>query len=184
MFMRSERLFLRPGWPEDWRDLLDRISDEAVVRNLATAPWPFGEDHARAWLAERAEPRLPRLLVTLPGTKGAELVGCVGLHRAGDSVELGYWIARGHWGRGFATEAVRAILSLARAIGHGRVAAFHFADNPASGRVLEKLGFRTTGRTSPRYSLARGTSAPAVGWEIELGDGIDGDGGGPMRLAA
>ena len=184
MFMRSERLFLRPGWPEDWRDLLDRMADEAVVRNLPTAPWPYGEEHARAWLAERAEPLLPRLLVTLPGAGGSELVGCVGLHRADDGVELGYWVARSHWGRGFATEAVRAILSLARAIGHGRIAAYHFADNPASGRVLEKLGFRPTGTTGPRYSLARGSYAPAVGWEIELGDGLDGDGGGPMRLAA
>lgn len=184
MFMRSERLFLRPGWPEDWRDLLDRIADEAVVRNLATAPWPYGEEHARAWLAERSEPLLPRLLVTLPGGSGAELLGCVGLHRADSDIELGYWIARRHWGRGYATEAVRALLSLARAIGHGRIAAYHFTDNAASGRVLTRLGFRPNGRCGPRYSLARGSLADAVGWDIELGDGLDGDGGGPMRLAA
>ncbi|HMO67150.1 MAG TPA: GNAT family N-acetyltransferase [Novosphingobium sp.] len=184
MFMRSERLFLRPGWPEDWRDLLERIADEAVVRNLATAPWPYGEEHARAWLAQRSEPKLPRLLVTLPGGEGADLVGCVGLHRAEDGVELGYWIGRSHWGLGYATEAVRALLSLARAIGHQRIGAFNFADNPASGRVLAKLGFRPTGKAGPRYSLARGAMAEALGWEIELGDGLDGDGGGPMPLAA
>lgn len=184
MFMRSERLFLRPGWPEDWRELFERIADEAVVRNLASAPWPYDADHARSWLAEQVEPLLPRLVVTLPGASGAELVGCAGLHREEDGIEIGYWIAQTHWGRGFATEAARAVLNLARTLGHRRVGAHHFADNPASGRVLEKLGFRRTGDTRARLSLGRGGPAPAVGWAIELGEDLDGDGGGPMRLAA
>ena len=42
MFFRSERLFLRPVWPEDWQAILNGIADEAVVRNLARAPWPYG----------------------------------------------------------------------------------------------------------------------------------------------
>ena len=40
MFIRSERLFLRPGWPEEWAELLALIDDQGVVRNLASAPWP------------------------------------------------------------------------------------------------------------------------------------------------
>ena len=40
MFIRSKRLFLRPGWPEDWTELYTAINDEGVVRNLASAPWP------------------------------------------------------------------------------------------------------------------------------------------------
>ena len=51
MFIRSERLFLRPGWPEDWQELLSRIADESVVRNLAKAPWPYTADDAR-WRSE------------------------------------------------------------------------------------------------------------------------------------
>jgi RimJ/RimL family protein N-acetyltransferase len=51
MFIRSERLFLRPGWPEDWAELFDLIDDEAVVRHLARAPWPYRAEDARAFAA-------------------------------------------------------------------------------------------------------------------------------------
>ena len=41
MFHRTERLLLRPAWPEDWEMILWGIGDERVVRNLARAPWPY-----------------------------------------------------------------------------------------------------------------------------------------------
>ena len=75
MFIRSERLFLRPGWAEDWADLYERIADEGIVRNLAKVPWPYEPDHAREFVARAQEPRTPHFLVTLPGARGAELVG-------------------------------------------------------------------------------------------------------------
>jgi ribosomal-protein-alanine N-acetyltransferase len=77
-----------------------------------------------------------------------ELVGAAGLrfelaHKRG---ELGYWIARAHWGRGIASEAVRALVEHAfEALALERVFAHHFAWNPASGRVLEKAGLRREG---------------------------------------
>ncbi|WP_370073167.1 GNAT family N-acetyltransferase [Novosphingobium sp. THN1] len=51
MFIRSERLFLRPAWPEDWAELHALIDDEAVVRNLSRAPWPYGPDDAKRFVA-------------------------------------------------------------------------------------------------------------------------------------
>ncbi|MBW8783773.1 MAG: GNAT family N-acetyltransferase [Novosphingobium sp.] len=179
MFIRSERLFLRPGWPEDWEELHALIGDEAVVRNLARAPWPYSPEHARSFLAQPREGRLPRFLITLPGAKGARLVGCVGLTRgeagAGAPAELGYWIARPCWGQGYATEAASAVIGLARTLGHRQLVANHFADNPASGRVLAKLGFRPTGEVRPRYSLGRGGEAPALAYERALGGPCDCD---------
>lgn len=168
MFIRSERLFLRPGWPEDWRELFAKIADERVVRNLATAPWPYDPDDARAFLAARRPPMLPGFLITLPGESGSELIGCIGLHDSDGQVELGYWIARDHWGRGYATEAGRAVLRLAAVLGHKRLGAFHFTDNPASGKVLARLGFAPTGDNRPRYCLARADHAPAIGYALEL----------------
>lgn len=170
MFIRSERLFLRPGWPEDWQELFDLIHDEGIVRNLASAPWPYTPEHAREFAARVAEMVLPTFFVTLPGANGSSLIGCagLGLGRDGDEIELGYWIARDHWGRGFATEAVRAVLSVARALGHRRIVANHFLDNPASGRVLEKTGFRPIPGTSRRFSLGRGADAPSRQFEIAL----------------
>jgi RimJ/RimL family protein N-acetyltransferase len=188
MFIRSERLFLRPGWPEDWQELFGLIHDEGIVRNLSRAPWPYTPEHAREFAASVNETGLPSFFVTLPGSHGASLIGCAGLGRDGDDVELGYWIARDHWGRGFATEAVRAVLSVARALGHRRIVASHFLDNPASGRVLEKAGFRPAPGTSRRFSLARGAHAPSRRFEIALepcgGDpDADCDAGKP-RMAA
>ncbi len=188
MFIRSERLFLRPGWPEDWQDLFALIRDEGIVRNLASAPWPYTREHAREFAARLEQTGLPSFFITLPGSNGASLIGCAGLGRSGDDIELGYWIARDHWGRGFATEAVRAVLSVARALGHRRIVAGHFIDNPASGRVLEKAGFRSIPGVSRRFSQARGEEVPSRRFEIMLdpcgGDpDADCDAGKP-RMAA
>ena len=176
MFIRTDRLFLRPAWIEDAPELARAIGDKMVVRNLARVPWPYTEDHAREWIARGKAPFLPTLLVTLPEA-GGRIVGASGLHEDGDDLAFGYWIARGFHGRGYATEAGRAMLQIARVLGHTRVRADHFADNPASGRVLRKLGFAPTGQNLARQSLGRGgASVPAVGYEVDLteaGDGQD-----------
>jgi RimJ/RimL family protein N-acetyltransferase len=156
MFYRSERLFLRPAFPEDARELHQAICDARIVAMLASAPWPYRLADAQESCTRPADPRAPRFLVTAPGDKGAPIVGAVGLHRGDDGLELGYWVARDHWGRGYATEAGRGALEIARALGHGRVLAGQFVDNPASGRVLRKLGFRETGEIRPTFCRARG----------------------------
>jgi len=176
MFIRSERLFLRPAWPEDWDELLALINDAGVVCNLATAPWPYTADDAHAFAARPQEKLLPHFFITLPTADGAKLIGSVGLSRNGGDIELGYWIGRGHWGQGYAAEAARAVLRLAVTLGHRRIIASHFADNPASGRVLRKIGFRPTGALLPRYSLGRGGEALAHGYAVELGGACGGDG--------
>ena len=73
MFIRSERLFLRPAWPEDWQELFSRIADEAVVRNLARAPWPYTTEDARWFASQPQDQRCPHFFVTLP-TGGARLL--------------------------------------------------------------------------------------------------------------
>lgn len=180
MFIRSERLFLRPGWPEEWEDLLALIDDEDVVRNLARAPWPYTAEDAKAFALSQSRARehdrvLPNFFVTLPGRQGARLIGSVGLSLDGDDVQLGYWIGRPFWGQGYATEAARALLSLARTLGHKRLVASHFVDNPASGRVLQKLGFCPTGVVRNRFSLGRGGDAPAQLLSLTLGERSDCD---------
>jgi [ribosomal protein S5]-alanine N-acetyltransferase len=59
---------------------------------------------------------------------------------------LGYWIGKPYWGRGFCTEAARAVLRYAfTELGLNRVHAYHFHHNPASGRVLQKIGMTHEG---------------------------------------
>lgn len=169
MFTRTERLLLRPGWAEDAPALAAAIGDERIVRNLATAPWPYRLRDAEAFLAQPRDPLLPSFLIFERTDGDPRLVGSCGLgRRPSGAVELGYWVARRHWGRGFATEASKALLDIARALRMPRLQASYFLDNPASGRVLEKLGFEPVGITAPRRSCARGLDAPAKMLTLQL----------------
>ena len=168
MFHRTERLLLRPAWPEDWEMILWGIGDERVVRNLSTVPWPYLADHAREFAARSQDPRYPAFLLTLPDDQGSRLVGCSGLGQTATGIEIGYWIARPYWGRGYATEGARGVLEVARLLGHSRIESGHYVDNPASGRVLRKLGFQPTGKVKPRACLARGEATPCAIYSLDL----------------
>ena len=170
MFARTERLLLRPGWREDAPALFHAIADEGIVRNLAQAPWPYGPGDAETFLMRERRPHEPTCLVFLRGDGAPVLVGAVGVGRAtGGELELGYWIARPWWGRGIATEAGAALIANARdSLRVPRLIAGHFTDNPASGRVLQKLGFRATGVTRGRYSAGRDAIAPCREFALEL----------------
>ncbi|MFM9976713.1 MAG: GNAT family N-acetyltransferase [Sphingomonadaceae bacterium] len=169
MFVRTERLLLRPGWPEDAAALAGAIAREAIVLNLASAPWPYETNDAEAYLGRaRGEGEVDFLIFAR--TMGApRLIGGIGLARDGDDLELGYWIVPSHWGLGFATEAGRAVIETARdTLRLERLVAGHFVDNPASGRVLHKLGFAPSGEVYPRVSRARGTSVPCRRFVLNL----------------
>lgn len=168
MFIRSERLFLRPGWSEDCEELGSRIDEGVVVRTahklFAPASLNIHDRH------------LPRFLVTLPDGEGTRVIGCVGLLDEEHSAELIYWISPEYWGQGYATEAGEAVLSLARTLGYRQITAHDFVDNAASKRVLGKLGFRVTGETCLRLCLARGALGMSRVHRRELGQPSDSDG--------
>jgi RimJ/RimL family protein N-acetyltransferase len=170
MFARTPRLLLRPGFPEDAPALAGAMADKAIAHNLAVVPWPYTLRDAEAYLASPRDPILPSLLI-FERTNGApRLIGSCGLgRRPSGAVEMGYWIARPFWGRGFATEACGALIEIARILGLSRLEASHFIDNPASGRVLENLGFESTGLIAPRMSCARGEEVPARLMRLQLG---------------
>lgn len=176
MFARTARLLLRPGFPEDAPALAAAIADEGIVRHLASAPWPYRMRDATAFLAAPRDPVLPTLLM-FERTQGApELVGTCSLgRRASNAVEIGYWVARPHWGRGLATEACTALIDIARTLGVSAIEGAHFVDNPASGRVLEKLGFAPRGVIAPRMSCARGEEYPARLMRFDLTARADGE---------
>lgn len=160
MFARTDRLLLRPGWREDAPALHAAISDAAIVDKLPGVPWPYTLADAEAALAIERDPAgLPELLI-YNRTRGVpRLVGGIALRPANDqgAAELDYWIARACWGLGFATEAGRAMIEIARkALRIRDLRSGRFTDNPASGRVLEKLGFRPTGAVEQRWSTVRG----------------------------
>ena len=145
----TARLLLRPFRAEDAPRVSALIDDADIARNTLTIPHPYPKGLAETWIAGHVDAwREARRGVWAVCPQGGELVGAAGLHfePTHKRAELGYWIGRAHWGRGIATEAVRALVEHAfDGLGLERVFAHHFVWNPASGRVLEKAGLRREG---------------------------------------
>jgi RimJ/RimL family protein N-acetyltransferase len=178
MFHITERLLLRPAWPEDWAEILSGVDDEGVAMNLARVPWPYSEADARWWTTQPQDQCTPSFLVV--ESASGRVIGSAGLAPGEGEVEIGYWLRRDAWGRGYATEAARGVVEVARMLGHRRVSAGHFADNPASGRVLRKAGLKPTGQVLRRFSLARGVEVDSIEHTLDL----DGDCSMPCQRAA
>ena len=170
MFARTERLTLRPGWIEDAPELARAIGHWQVVSKLAVVPWPYTLGDAEAFLAMPADRDRPRLLICAHDGGAVRIIGLIAIGRddRGDD-ELGYWLTPDAWGRGYATEAGRAMIRMAReSLRLKRLVSGHFIDNPNSGKVLRKLGFRATGRIVPRHSRALGHDTPCATFELDL----------------
>ncbi len=167
MFALTRRLTLRPGWPEDAPALSRAIGHEAVVRNLSRAPWPYALGDAEAFLSLPRDAHQPRFQIMTRGEN--RLIGGIELIPLGACTrELGYWLTPDAWGHGYATEAARAVVDIARhALGSERLIGRHMVDNHASGRVLRRLGFVKTG-CSRLFSLARGAEVECVDLALDL----------------
>ena len=144
------RLRLRPFVPADAPAVQALAGEREVADATSNIPHPYPDGAAEAWIASRGAAWAAGTDATYAVTAadGGTLLGAVGLAlapaRAG--AELGYWVARPAWGRGYATEAAAALCDLAFAsLGVHRIEARHFTRNPASGRVLQKLGMRREG---------------------------------------
>ena len=167
--LSTARLRLRRPARADARAIAALAADYAIARMSTRIPHPYSEDDAVAFLqlVEAEDPRTD--LTWLIERDGVGPIGMLNLFAAGGlGPELGYWIGRPFWGQGHATEAVNGALRYAdQAWRRKVVVAGHFADNPASGRVLEKAGFLYTGMVAPTFSLARGEAAPTR-WMVRL----------------
>jgi len=169
MFARTKRLTLRPGWPEDAPAVARAIGHEEVVRMLAKAPWPYRLADAESFLSGRRPAGEASFLILSHEGDYPRPIGGIGLALDDQGHELGYWLTPDAWGRGYATEAGQAVVAIARhALGLKRLHSGHFVDNPASGRVLQKLGFRATGQVKGRYSAGRGAITPCRLLELDL----------------
>ena len=150
--LRTARLMLRPYGQDDAPYIAALLDDPVMADFLMVTPQPFVEFDARqlvkaAWRRLATGRGFDLVIVAKDG--GAPLGGVgVGLHDDGTRAELGFWIGRAHWGRGYATEAASRMVGFARdALGVARITATAAEGNAASRRVLDKLGFIETGRS-------------------------------------
>lgn len=161
--IETRRLTLRAPLPEDAPRLAQYCNDPEIARMTATMPSPYRLEHATAFVerAAAADRRTDAPFLIELDDEG--VVGGLGFHRKGEGpVEVGYWIGRPWWGRGIASEALSGAMRWAAESWKKRVvAAGHFSDNPASGRVLCRAGFLYTGEVRLQASLGRAEPAPS-----------------------
>lgn len=147
--LATARLELRPFVYGDVEAVARLAADREVASTTLTIPHPYRREMAEEWIATHA-PAWERGTHATFAITGAEegLVGAIGLHVQAPHhrAEIGYWVGRPYWGRGYCTEAGRALLGFAfDTLALHRVFAHHFRRNPASGRVMRKLGMRHEG---------------------------------------
>ena len=133
----------RAGWPPH----------KSVEESLEIIRTIFNSDHV--WAIEFKET--------------GEVIGCIGYYTFGESninigendVEAGYWVARPYWNQGICTEALRLLIDYCFNVkGFRTIWSDFFVDNPASGRVMEKCGFRDTGSINYCSRLQLGSDRP------------------------
>lgn len=148
--LRTARLLLRPFTADDAEKLERLVGAREIADTTANIPHPYPKGGGAVWIATHAPGWHAGTDITYAVTTASDgaLVGAVSLHRDADHAhaEMGYWIAVEQWGRGYATEAAIALawLGFARLDLH-RLQARHLTRNPASGRVMRKLGMREEG---------------------------------------
>jgi RimJ/RimL family protein N-acetyltransferase len=142
----------------DAADIASLIGDWDVVKNLSRAPFPYLPEYAVDFVRRQEEGRAKATDFAFAVTRKHDgaLMGMCGVHLREEGFELGYWLGRPYWKQGYATEAAAEVLAFSfRNLRAEIVEAGWFQDNPASGHVLEKLGFRAAG-AAPRPCAARG----------------------------
>ena len=140
--MRTKRLKLRPLASRDAKRIAVLAGDWDVARMTGRIPYPYSVDLAQEWITGLDDGEC-----VLGISHRFSLIGVCGFMPDGaGSAEIGYWLGKPWWGRGFATEAAGALIDHCfTKMGFDRVTCGHFHDNPASAKVIAKLGFRYFG---------------------------------------
>ncbi len=166
--MHSDRLTLRAWTLNDAPEMDALFSDIDVVKMTGSKPYPYFPKSSFGAIATRFGKYLRKEMFDFAVTKsqtGTLIGGCGVFKRKPNSpLELGFWLGKPYWGKGYATEAAKQVMAWAQtALKADMIVAGHFEDNPVSGRILYKLGFEQIGghkETVPMYSLARGGRFP------------------------
>lgn len=150
VIVKTDRLILRYFSSEDAPIVQALAGDRDVASTTLNIPFPYEDGMAAAWIATHQEKRENDTGVTFAiiRRKDEMLIGAISLeiNRRHDRAELGYWIGKPHWGQGFASEAANAVIGYGfTVLGLNRIHATHFTRNPASGRVMQKIGMTHEG---------------------------------------
>jgi RimJ/RimL family protein N-acetyltransferase len=146
----SLRLLLRPFTPADAGVVQALAGERAIADTTLNIPHPYADGMAEDWIAGHDEQfrEGSNAVFAITDREDSQLLGAVSLRieAALGKAELGYWVGIPYWNRGYATEAAGALLAYGfDQLDLQRIAAQHLARNPASGRVMQKLGMSHEG---------------------------------------
>jgi RimJ/RimL family protein N-acetyltransferase len=172
--LETKRLALRAPRLEDAKTMVALANDRRIAENAARIPHPYRKADAEEFINGANKGGEAVFLITL---RDRTVIGTCGLMVQDETPEVGYWLGVSHWGKGYATEALHAVIDYAFAdLAHEALQAGARVTNPASRRVLEKCGFQWTGvglyrirainSSAPidRFRLERGIWSALKGW--------------------
>lgn len=166
--IKTSRLILRPTTEADAVRAFEIQSDWDTVRKLRMASYPPNQENMDAWFREHANERIEgtayRFAVELYGY----VIGIADIDEIrGSAGEIGYWLDKRYWGKGYASECAEALVKFAfETLDISYIRTGHAVDNPTSGKVLQKLGFRKTEEEMLWYP-ARGEYAKHQFYSLE-----------------
>lgn len=143
--IETERLILSQLKEEDLPFIVDYLQDKIFSDLTSNIPYPYQREDAEIWLKMSKEGFETRKGFTFAiRDKEEKIIGAIGLHdREDGKAELGYWIEKPFWNNGFVTEAAKVILDFGfKELYFNKIFATHFPHNPASGKIMEKIGMQ------------------------------------------
>ncbi len=148
--LATERLILRPFDASDAPQIQALAGDRAIADTTLSIPHPYEDGMAQAWIAQHREQfeAGTHAVFAIEIAADRRVVGAVSLTIDKDfaAAELGYWVGRPHWNEGYATESARRTVEYGfDDLGLNRISSRHLVRNPASGRVMQKIGMRHEG---------------------------------------
>jgi RimJ/RimL family protein N-acetyltransferase len=154
--LETDRLRLRRFHLTDAARIQELASLKEVAQGTLRLPHPYPDDAAEVWIKSQEQEYETGTSVNFAITLIADalLIGAIGLDIVAEHrhARMGYWLGKPNWGKGYATEAVKAVLAYGfTQRGLHRIYAGHFSNNPASGRVLQKAGMTYEGRLREHY---------------------------------
>ena len=163
--LETKRLALRAARLEDAKAVAALANDRRIAENTARIPYPYKLADAEQFIAGANKKGEAAYLITL---RDGTVIGACGLmFHYDDTPEIGYWLGVPYWNKGYATEALHALIDYAFTdLTHDAVQAGARVTNPASRRVLEKCGFQWTGVGLYRINSIK-SSAPIDRFRLE-----------------
>ena len=154
----APRIALRPLNPENARNFALLLGgDRRSISMMARMPHPCTRHSARDWIEDHRTPDSCAFGIVRKSDQ--DFLGAIALNTDETVPELGYWVGRPYWSRGYATEAVQVIQQVALERGITRLAAETFPHNQASQRVLLKAGFRCEGAFAKDFPSRQGQNS-------------------------